>query len=208
MTSPSTITGESLLKRGSAVSKEVAGRFLSGRLAEEDAVKLSGSLATLRSATNHLEGTERFEAAHKALDYAGRVQRVFFRRNCALQESNGTYSQQCPVALAHTRIGISMGAIIDESNCSICGQDPDLCSHISGRNYEGSPCYRIITKFRLDHVALVEHPDFPDARVTASPVDLADIIQELGPVPPLGTPIYCDRCLSSCQGVRRPFQKL
>lgn len=208
MTSPSTINGESLLERGSAVAKEVAGRFLNGHLTKGDADKLSGSLATLRSATNHLEGTARFEAAHKALDYAGRVQRVLFPRNCALQESNGTYSQQCPVALAHTRIGISIGAIIEESSCSICGQDPDFCSHISGRDYEGSPCYRIITKFKLDHVALVEHPDFPDARITASPVDLVDIIKELGTIPPPETPIYCDRCLSSCEGVSWPFLKI
>ena len=207
VTSPRSEAGETLLERGSAVAKTVADKLLTGRLTAEDSSQLSQALVTLRSATNYLEGTARFEEAHEALDYAGRVQRVAFRGNCALHESNGTYSQQCPVALAHNRVGVSVGMIIEESHCSICGQDPDLCFHITGRQYDGSRCYRIITKAKADHFAFVEHPDFPDARITAVPVSIDELTKKLGVLPPPGTPIYCDRCLSPCSGVSRPFQK-
>lgn len=206
VTSPRTKVGLSLLEDGSNSVKAVVQRYISGGLEEEDAAQINACLFTLRSAVDRLDGTAYFEEAHRALDFAGRVQRVLFRHKCVLRETDGTYYDECPVSLAHTRVGISAGLIIEESVCSICNQDSDLCPHIAGREYDGSRCQNIITKVKADHVAFVENPDFPDARFTAMSIDYADIVKGLKAIPPPGALITCDRCLDTCTGVNRPFQ--
>lgn len=184
--------------------RSVADRLLHGSLAEDDKELLSTALATLRSATNWLEGHALFEKAHAALDYGGRVQRVAFPGNCALHEHDGTYTQRCPVVLAHNRIGMSIGGIIEESSCSVCGEDPDDCHHIHGRDYDGVRCVRIIHKFRLDHIGFVENPDFPDARILEAPINPEDLRATLGEAFEPGMAVICGRCLKPCSGVYRP----
>lgn len=186
----------------------VVGRYLAGTSASSDAALLDTALATLRSATNWLEGSESFELAHKVLDQAGRARRVLFRRGCAFVFEDGAYHQRCPVALGHSRMGVSIGAIIEESECSVCGLDPEDCIHISGRYYQGQECVRVIKRFSLDHVAFVEQPDFPDARIMSFPVDIEDIRSILGEKFIPGMEVFCDRCLSSCDGVHRPMRRL
>lgn len=46
------------------------------------------------------------------------------------------------------------------SECSICGGPYGECGHIRGKMYMGELCHNIIHEFhRLDHVAIVEHPE-------------------------------------------------
>lgn len=192
------------------MANEVVARKLAGTEAGSDAKALGGALETLRSATNWLEDTEEFEAAHQALDHFGRVRRLAFPGDCALVYEDGAYHQRCPVALAHNRMGVSIGAIIEESECSICGLDPDddACQHISGRTYDGQECGVIVKKFSLDHVALVERPDFPDARMTSFPLDMTEMREELGDAFTPGVQVTCDRCLSDCAGVYWPLRHM
>jgi hypothetical protein len=185
------------------VVHELRARALSGASLSHDRTLLSKALADLRSATNHLEGTSHFEAVHAALDQAGRFQRVYFPAQCELAMEGTAYSQECPVALAHNRIGVSIGAIIRESQCSICGSEPDDCAHISGRIYDDQECYQLITRADLDHVALVDRPDFPDARLTSVPYSTSELRSELGPKFIPGRPVICGRCLSRCEGMTR-----
>lgn len=105
-------------------------------------------------------------------------------------------------------MGMSIGAIVEESECSVCGLDPEDCTHISGRYYEGEECVRVIKRFSLDHVAFVEQPDFPDARVMSSPVDMEYIRSVLGDKFTPGMDVFCDRCLSPCHGVRWPLRAI
>lgn len=164
------------------------------------------SLRELRSAMNWLEDTSDFETAHQRLDGAGRLQRRHFADNCRLTFKDGGYVQECPVALAHNRTGLSVGAIVQESECSICSRDPDDCEHIAGRLYDGEVCATRITKFGVDHVAIVGRPNMPDARIGAISVDLEHIRAELGPAFEVGMDVLCDRCLEPCAGVVRPFE--
>jgi hypothetical protein len=158
------------------------------------------ALGTLQSAMNWLEDTAGFDVAHIELDNAGRFVRETF--GCELTFIGGHYEQRCPVALAHVRVGLSVEMVIRKSECSICGRDPEECPHINGRTYDGNKCTRIIKEAELDKIAIVGRPGIPDARFTSEPVDAQDLIDQLGPEFKVGMPVDCDRCLSTCPGVR------
>lgn len=156
--------------------------------------------ASFRSAMNWLEDTEHFESAHSQLDKVGRFLRSEF--GCQFVFENDTYFQTCPVALAHNRVGLSPGFIVEEAECSICGEDPRACPHIRGREYNGVRCIRIIKKVReLLEVSLVARPAQPDARIQRVSVSTKELQQRLGPRFRPGMPVNCDRCLSDCDGV-------
>ncbi len=167
---------------------------------------LSGSLRSLRSAMNWLEDTPDFETAHQRLDGAGGLQRRHFPKNCRLTFKDDAYFQECPVALAHNRVGLSVGAVIRESECSICHRDPDDCPHISGRVYDGDVCVRIIKRFDVDEVSFVGRPNMPDARIQSMWVEMAELREALGDSFRDGMDVFCDRCLKPCHGVKRPFE--
>ena len=142
----------------------------------------------------------------RELDQAGR----FIRQNfgCRLAFQGGTYRQDCPVALAHNRIGMSIGAIVNKASCSICRRDPHDCSHITGRIYDGNRCVRIIEEAELLEVSLVDRPSMPDARIMSITILDSELKEQLGPNFQPGVPLSCNRCLSDCEGVedRRPYQ--
>jgi hypothetical protein len=175
---------------------------------EADHKKLRGALATLRSAMNWLEDTEHFEAAHSMLDKAGVLARTEFAEGCALPYENGTYFMDCPVALAHNRVGMSIGFIARAVECSICGRDPDECTHITGRIYDGKRCIRRITDLDLIDVSFVARPKQPDARIMRMSVDMSDLREWIGQEFTPGVPVTCHRCLGECDGVARPFEDL
>lgn len=183
---------------------EIANRCLAGSHTDVDAVDLAEAINEQLAAVNRLEDTPHFESAHRQLDYAGRVQRVFFPDRCMLANDGTNYSQKCPVAVGHLRLGVSIGTIVEQAECSICGLDPEDCVHISGRMYEGEECYRIIKKMGLDHVAIVERPDFPDSRLSERPVSTQDLSRVLGPEFTPGMELRCNRCLDKCRGLERP----
>jgi hypothetical protein len=154
---------------------------------------------------NWLEDTEHFEQAHRALDQAGH----FIRRSfgCTLAFKDREYRQDCPVALAHNRIGMSIGAIVKKASCSICRRDPHDCSHITGRTYDGKRCVRVIEEAELLEVSLVDRPSMPDARILSMTIPNSQLQKVLGPKFRPGVPLSCDRCLSPCGGVNdRPYQ--
>jgi hypothetical protein len=204
-----TAEGLAKLRAGREAYEEVARNCSSpGGPTEEDHKKLRAALATLRSAMNWLEDTEHFDAAHDALDKAGSLARMRFPDGCALPYRDGSYFMECPVALAHNRVGMSIGFVARAIECSICGRDPDECPHITGRMYDGERCIRVITELDLLEVSLVGRPREPDARIMSMSVDMSDLRESLGDEFTPGDPVTCDRCLSSCGGVVRPFEEL
>jgi hypothetical protein len=66
------------------------------------------------------------------MDQAGAWVRETF--GCQLTRSGTRYSQTCPVALAHNRIGMSIGGTARRL-CSLCGDDLSECEHIPGISY-------------------------------------------------------------------------
>ena len=155
----------------------------------EAETKARSSAKTLRSAMDWLEDTAHFEEAHRELDQAGR----FIRQNfgCRLAFQDGTYRQDCPVALAHNRIGMSIGAILNKASCSICRRDPHDCSHITGRIYDGNRCVRIIEEAELLEVSLVDRPSMPDARIMSITILDSELKEQLGPNFQPGVPLSC-----------------
>jgi hypothetical protein len=172
----------------------------------EAEAKARSSAKTLRSAMDWLEDTAHFEEAHRVLDQAGRF--IWQNFGCRLAFQDGTYRQDCPVALAHNRIGMSIGAIVKKVSCSICRRDPHDCSHITGRSYDGNRCVRIIEEAELLEVSLVDRPSMPDARIMSITIPDSDLREQFGPNFQPGVPLSCNRCLSDCEGVedRRPYQ--
>ena len=157
------------------------------------------ALRTLRSALDWLEDTEHFKDAHEALDQAGKRVRLTFGCRVAFDSERG-YAQTCPVALAHNRIGMSPTIVIEESKCSICGNDPEECDHITGQTYDGVYCIRRITKARILEISLVNRPNQPDARIEYCSISYNDLREELGPSFQYGMDVSCDNCLSPCKG--------
>ena len=189
---------------------ESAQEELRAALAQDGSLALPGipeqrarsALAVFRSALDWLEDTPYFEQAHSSLDKAGRQIRERF--GCKLSFENGEYRQTCPVALAHKRVGLSIGAVVEESECSVCGEDPEDCVHITGRAYDRAISHQVITKAELLDVSIVSRPNQPDARIQSISVPRSDLEQSLGPGFRFGIPVSCNRCLATCPGVQ-PF---
>lgn len=169
-------------------------------LPEEPERRAREGLKTLRSAVDWLEDSEHFDQAHEALDAAGRSVRETFGCRLAFHPERG-YMQVCPVSHAHLRAGMSAAVIIRESACSICGQDPEDCEHIGGRQYGGEMCHRIVTRAELDHVSLVSRPNHFDARIWHMTISMDELREDLGPDFQYGMPVSCDACLKPCPGM-------
>ena len=120
---------------------------------------------------------------------------------------DGTYFTECPVALAHNRVGMSPAFHVKRSRCTICNEDPEDCPHIAGRIYEGKRCQREILDLDIIEVSFVGRPNQPDARIMKMSVDRSDIQDKLGSAFEVGMPVLCDRCLTPCDGVVRPFEQ-
>jgi len=158
------------------------------------------------------------------MDEHGKWVRTTF--GCSLTYEAGSYHQRCPVAIAHKRVGMSIGFTARRRVCSICGDDFADCPHLpsmlyvvsGGPNAEGncricgtrectehlaSQIYRmppiaIVTEIeQLHEISFVRKPAQPDARITSLPVDTA----ALGPSFVPGTPINCNRCIRPCVGI-------
>lgn len=173
---------------------------------DEAADAINEALRTLRSAMNWLEDSDLFEVAHQRLDSAGSFRREHFLNLCRLAYDENGYAQQCPVALAHNRVGLSIGYVVRAAECSICGLDPDDCEHIVGRRYYDETCHRVVRDLDLLEVSLVGRPTQPDARIESIGVSEYEVRERLGQKFRRGMPVTCDRCLSPCDGVSRPFE--
>ncbi|MEC3980419.1 hypothetical protein [Amycolatopsis sp. H20-H5] len=151
------------------------------------------------------EDTAQFEVAHTRLDAAGKLARDRFPKGCLLKFENGQYHQQCPVALAHNRVGMSVGMKIRAMECSICGGDPDECEHIRGREYNGQRCIHRITDAEIMEVSFVAQPAQPDARIESVSISTSELRDKHGDGFRAGMPVTCDNCLSACGGVHQFF---
>src|SRR5947209_3273528 len=115
--------GLSTLKRAQKEIAEVESLLHGDRRRAEQRAR--SALATFASAMNLLEDSEYFDEAHDVLDAAGRYVRRTF--GCSLQQEGLTYSQTCPVAIAHKRFGVSPEILIGVLECTICGKDAEEC---------------------------------------------------------------------------------
>lgn len=197
-----TTKGSELLLEGERLL-QVALRTVDTRSASD---AINEAVRVLRSAMNWLEDTDGFEIAHETLDRAGHLRRSLFPELCVLPLSDQGYAMTCPVSLAHNRVGLSPGYIVRSSECSVCRRDPEDCMHVLGREYGGAVCYRIITRAEVIEVSLVGRPANPDARIESIGVSDADLRKRLGPQFERGMRVRCDRCMTPCDGVERPFE--
>lgn len=216
--------GQDLLSGARAIMRRQPGR--QGR--ERAQLAAREALASFANALDWAEDTDREDETHRQLDGAGAwVRRTY---GCHLHLENGAYSQRCPVALGHNRIGLSVGGAAKRI-CSLCGEDISECEHRRGTAYlvpggstdlgwcrvclkesdcdhDASSEYRagvvsMIVDMALVEVSIVSKPANPEARFTSVDVDLAALQEHLGPNFVPGMPVNCDRCLSPCGGLTR-----
>lgn len=193
-------------------------------IAEQEA---RDGLALLARSLDWAEDSEFEPEAHRRLDEAGSWVRKTF--GCFLNRSGKEYQQTCPVALAHNRIGMSIGGAAVRI-CSLCGGDFSECVHLPGTAYvvpggadelgwcriclaescEHTPADRvrvtvvaIIRQVELEEISLVSKPAHPEARLTSVSVSTSDLQSALGPEFQPGMDVSCDKCLSSCGGLIR-----
>jgi len=60
----------------------------------------------------------------------------------------------------------SLGMVIQESHCSICGAQYGDCDHVKGEVYMGEMCVQEITRADLAEISIVQRPANKRARVT------------------------------------------
>jgi len=193
--------------------------------AEAVARKMLGVAA---SAFWNAEDTELEESVHRDMDSYGKWVRTTF--GCHLAYESGVYHQRCPVAIAHKRIGMSIGFVASKRICSICADDWADCPHSPNELYEvnggvnpqgycqvcgtrdctkhhpdqtyRTPPIAIVTDIeRLNEVSLVSKPAQPDARLTSIPLSTEELRAALGSLFLPGDMVNCNRCLSPCEGI-------
>ena len=64
------------------------------------------------------------------------------------------------------QVFISMGGVVHNPACSICGSNYEDCDHLIGKPYWGELCCAILKDFQPDHVSFVDHPANKHCRVT------------------------------------------
>lgn len=147
-----------------------------------------------------------FRAAHELVDEVGALLRRHYSESCILPYRDGAYYRECPVDLAHLRVGLSPEIRVLESECSICNLDPEDCDHVPGEMYDGRECMSVITKAEATAVAIVANPRQLVTRFTSIPAGTtAELSAALGPQFRPGIQLNCDRCLSGCAGLNRDF---
>ncbi|MFF7492711.1 MULTISPECIES: hypothetical protein [Streptomyces] len=147
-----------------------------------------------------------FESAHELVDEVGTLLRRHYSESCTLPYRDGAYYCECPVDLAHLRVGLSPEIRVLESECSICNLDPEDCDHLPGEMYDGRECVSVITKAEVTAVAVVANPRQLVTRFASIPAGTtAELSAALGPEFRPGVQLNCDRCLSGCAGLNRDF---
>jgi hypothetical protein len=170
-------SGDELLRRARAM----AGSTHTGarRRAERDARR---ALLHYARSLDWAEESDEEEAAHRVMDAAGTWVRQTF--GCHLDRRGDRYRQVCPVALAHNRIGLSVGGAATRF-CSLCGFDLSECDHlpetaylVPGGSSELGWC-RVCTEASCDHdasqlyrasvVAIIKEMDLQEVSIVGKP---------------------------------------
>jgi hypothetical protein len=89
------------------------------------------------------------------------------------------------------------GGAHDGNACPVCQQDE--CHHSPDRLFRVG-VVAIIKEADLREVSLVSRPAHPGARLTAIPVDNADLMAHFRENYAPGLPLSCDKCLGNCTG--------
>ncbi len=216
-------------------NRRVAGDDLIGRAKQllTDGEKVAAekaaraALALYARSLDWAEDTDDEEEAHRVMDDAGTWVRETF--GCQLARNGTEYRQACPVALAHNRIGLSVGGSAVRV-CSLCGEDLSECPHMPGTAYvvPGGPAelgwcrvclqaacehasdteYRvsvvsIVKEMEVEEISLVSKPANPEARIHEMSVPISELQELLGAEFVPGTEVSCDRCLNKCAGLTR-----
>lgn len=210
------------LMRSAHVTIERSDDHSSLERAETDARK---ALALFARSLDWAEDTGEEGEAHRLMDEAGAwVRRTF---GCQLARSGNEYCQRCPVALAHNRIGMSIGGTAVRI-CSLCGEDFSECEHMPGTAYmvpggnsglgwcrvclQESCDHRSTQRYRVSVIAIIKHmdvqeislvpkPAHPEARVLELSIPVSDLREVLGDGFIPGSEVSCDRCLLPCDGL-------
>jgi hypothetical protein len=173
-----------------------------------------------------------YQRTRKWISHGEWVRKTF---GCHLAYESGTYHQRCPVAIAHKRIGMSVGFTVRRRICSICSDDWADCPHspselydvpggldeagrcqvcrkencarhLCGQTYRVPPIAIVMEVEDLQEISLVAKPAQPDARLTSLPISTESLRAALGPSFTPGAPVSCDRCLRPCEGIEEfPF---
>src|SRR5674476_83817 len=173
------------------------------------------------------EDTEAEDEAHERLDRAGTWVRSSF--GFTLKRDGTTYRETCPVSLAHTRIGFSIGGYAIRL-CSLCGGDLSECDHVPGTAYlvpggtadlgwcrvclaaecDHTPdelhrvsVVAIIREAQIDEISLVDKPAAPGARILEKNIPVTDLQNALGDKFTPGDDVNCDKCLRPCAGLTK-----
>lgn len=197
---PRVQVGLDKLEEGSRMVRKAIRWLETGSLPGESETQAREGLAILRSAVDWLEDTDYFDRAHNALDDAGHQVRSEFGCHLTFDPEKG-YSRTCPVDLAHTRVGMSVGYIVEDVECSICRQDPEDCHHITGQTYGDRRCIRVVTRADLLEISFVSRPEQPDARIHSVSVTRDELEKARGPSFRYGMPVSCNLCLQKCDGM-------
>lgn len=109
-----------------------------------------------------------------------------------------SYVNKCGVLALHSRIALSPGGTTT-GICSICGAGDFECDHVSGRLYDGEPCYRTIVEWKLAEISLVRVPHDPRCYRIAVPRAKAEVEATLGKKLAPGESPECHHC-ATCEG--------
>jgi hypothetical protein len=60
---------------------------------------------------------------------------------------------------------VSIGTIVQKSECSICNQEHGMCDHLVGKPYMGKMCYEVISECTLEEISFVKSPGNKHCRV-------------------------------------------
>lgn len=192
-----------LTERQQATSKvQEAAELVAGEHRERAEALMRSALGNLRRA---FLWDERSQHLFQELHRLGLS--VHDQFGCEVPKQGESYMVECPVLLAHAKIGFSIGGTSD-SICSICGEDTFDCEHVRGESYDAVEARRIrgacniclsekecehkmghrydgvepahiITNIRLDEISLVERPSNPDAVITSRTLGKDEILESL-----------------------------
>jgi hypothetical protein len=215
---------DALLRTATAAVRKSSHRKMTQR-AERDARE---GLRLYAGSLDWAEDTQWEDEAHRRMDGAGRWVRSTF--GCNLARTGSSYKQTCPVAIAHNRLGLSVGGVARVRLCSLCGNDVSECEHLpqtaylvpggqddlgwcrvclkESCNHSPNEEYRvsvvsIIREMEVEEVSLVSKPAHPEARFVEIGIPASDLLAELGEGFVPGMDVSCDKCLKPCSGLIR-----